>query len=1214
MLVFAIPILLNSEEADGFYYTSIPAVQVKTIPTQDEFLSKDKSEILKNYQHFTANRDNGERVESYFLYSVGKDSDSIFIFYFEDKTDKRLQYYEPTNSDFFLLYFKPVLSSPETQLVFAERHGKGCIATIKDENKPWTEYLSSCEAGTAIIKTTKDGWAAYVKFFKPILAPTADKPYYIQWIYDDLQDVKDNEIEKETPYFWPLTDEFVIVTPIISIPSYVINGTSGTVQTDDFLFKPRDILTRNLKMNIFSCADNTIQTTVDKKNYQKDDVARISVSVNTQVELQKIFLRIYDMQGKVVYQSSKQASIGQESLFLVDLERLGDGLYSVVAEYGIDGPKNELKFSVGNIQLPKEEKDQCYFYALYNKSTSNLSVLANLNDPSSSEIDRLQLFVDRKGDSVNELNSDDIAYVIGKNQFGALRYHANGGWLVDQEHEEKGDGRLKQISDRYQVLFNIPDVSSNFKLALEQIDDNKIEIKKSKFPQNSYSTVPASWANIVVSDIPQQKIAADRWRPEEIILQQNVQVNLILVGDEWKSSIQNQIKTNLESTYKPIILSELERIGSQYNYEYNFFSASEQASTNVFDFMKEKAMSLRPFFGENEFDEPWGIALWIKNNHTEWVDTSQKRYNVEYRLIDAEKMEDFLYDNIIKTDDSLNRPNSVNLIFIADDMTKVNFLHNYQLKKFDSATSKPHNALGLMGYGGRYNFYFFDLYAVPWHGFQGSPFFYDQKLQNYATNFHDIKTEDKQARLITDYVNNATSLIITPTYLYPPVYKNSYMLDLVIVAKSESGSGTATTNLLKYFIDVSKIKSQLESLVPYSKWEVKVTLEKVDSQNLPEKFKQAIQSAETISPYPWYPDYTIDILDSTKVSQQVVEWATTRSSSNFIDYKDVEKSSWTIPVVITIGSRDKPIYLYNEGIILQGFASPHPDDPTQPCCALGVTYDNAVWDDKVSVTDLVLHEVGHTLSLMHPFMGYSANDVFFVNEYFNWYGSVMAYNSPPQGCGQWFSDYVGEPCGISDTFYTKFEKDNFARGVTIYLMKAAENNVYRSLIQLEGNGKDLNNLDEEVKTTLDLIQTKLKHAEDSFKVNELTSENGAVKAALAAAIESERLAEQLNVSYEPPTPSNVIELQIPAWIKNNAKWWAAGSISEDDFINGIQYLVKERIIVVPDVVKSGENAGQKVPVWVKDNADWWSKGVISDKEFVAALQYLIKEGVIIVGN
>jgi hypothetical protein len=33
--------------------------------------------------------------------------------------------------------------------------------------------------------------------------------------------------------------------------------------------------------------------------------------------------------------------------------------------------------------------------------------------------------------------------------------------------------------------------------------------------------------------------------------------------------------------------------------------------------------------------------------------------------------------------------------------------------------------------------------------------------------------------------------------------------------------------------------------------------------------------------------------------------------------------------------------------------------------------------------------------------------------------------------------------------------------------------------------------------------------------------------------------------------------EIPAWVKNNAGWWAAGAIDDNSFVQGIQFLVQE---------------------------------------------------------
>jgi len=47
----------------------------------------------------------------------------------------------------------------------------------------------------------------------------------------------------------------------------------------------------------------------------------------------------------------------------------------------------------------------------------------------------------------------------------------------------------------------------------------------------------------------------------------------------------------------------------------------------------------------------------------------------------------------------------------------------------------------------------------------------------------------------------------------------------------------------------------------------------------------------------------------------------------------------------------------------------------------------------------------------------------------------------------------------------------------------------------------------------------------------------------------------LIVSGNPPTMESSNE--IPVWIKNNAGWWADGSIDDSSFVQGIQFLVQE---------------------------------------------------------
>ena len=103
--------------------------------------------------------------------------------------------------------------------------------------------------------------------------------------------------------------------------------------------------------------------------------------------------------------------------------------------------------------------------------------------------------------------------------------------------------------------------------------------------------------------------------------------------------------------------------------------------------------------------------------------------------------------------------------------------------------------------------------------------------------------------------------------------------------------------------------------------------------------------------------------------------------------------------------------------------------------------------------------------------------------------------------------------------------------------------------------------------------------------------------------------------FVPPSMSTTLaqDSGIPAWIKNNAGWWATDQIDDSSFLQGIQFLIKEGIMVIPPTVASESSGSEGVPAWVKNNAEWWSDGQIDDNTFVSGIQYLVKVGIIKVG-
>lgn len=99
--------------------------------------------------------------------------------------------------------------------------------------------------------------------------------------------------------------------------------------------------------------------------------------------------------------------------------------------------------------------------------------------------------------------------------------------------------------------------------------------------------------------------------------------------------------------------------------------------------------------------------------------------------------------------------------------------------------------------------------------------------------------------------------------------------------------------------------------------------------------------------------------------------------------------------------------------------------------------------------------------------------------------------------------------------------------------------------------------------------------------------------------------------YKKLEQEKIIE-KVPSWVKHNAKWWADGHIGDDDFVQGIQYLITQEIIKISETT-SGSGASKDIPLWIKNNARWWSDGLITEDDFVKGIEYLVSNGVIRVG-
>ena len=94
--------------------------------------------------------------------------------------------------------------------------------------------------------------------------------------------------------------------------------------------------------------------------------------------------------------------------------------------------------------------------------------------------------------------------------------------------------------------------------------------------------------------------------------------------------------------------------------------------------------------------------------------------------------------------------------------------------------------------------------------------------------------------------------------------------------------------------------------------------------------------------------------------------------------------------------------------------------------------------------------------------------------------------------------------------------------------------------------------------------------------------------------------------------SSAQDAQIPNWIKNVAGWWANDEISEIEFLAGIEYLINNNIISIgftpctAKIENQHSSSTNLIPVWIKNNAGWWATDQIEDDDFINGIEYLIK--------
>ena len=86
---------------------------------------------------------------------------------------------------------------------------------------------------------------------------------------------------------------------------------------------------------------------------------------------------------------------------------------------------------------------------------------------------------------------------------------------------------------------------------------------------------------------------------------------------------------------------------------------------------------------------------------------------------------------------------------------------------------------------------------------------------------------------------------------------------------------------------------------------------------------------------------------------------------------------------------------------------------------------------------------------------------------------------------------------------------------------------------------------------------------------------------------------------------------IPDWIKTHAKNWATGDISDSEFMSGLDFMLENKIIVLPGVGYV-DSSIDEVPSWFRNTSHWWANDLISQQEFINSIKFLIQQDIILI--
>ena len=86
--------------------------------------------------------------------------------------------------------------------------------------------------------------------------------------------------------------------------------------------------------------------------------------------------------------------------------------------------------------------------------------------------------------------------------------------------------------------------------------------------------------------------------------------------------------------------------------------------------------------------------------------------------------------------------------------------------------------------------------------------------------------------------------------------------------------------------------------------------------------------------------------------------------------------------------------------------------------------------------------------------------------------------------------------------------------------------------------------------------------------------------------------------------------EVPSWVKNTVEWWSLTKINDEDFLESLEYLIENDVIVITEKQSTTNNNELKMMSVSRTDLNTWSQNQSSDKEFFENIHWLMDNNLI----